>query len=440
MITGNTINELLLRGEIEHPSLFPHLTRLQESPFIFNMEFGLDELPREPGVVLIRGARQYGKSTWLESQLKQSVMEYGVGSTFYLNGEHILLANQFQQQLEAIHAAYSKDAAIKRLFIDEITAIEQWEMVLKRVIDSGLFRDVLIVTTGSSATDLRRGAERMPGRKGKLSRNKYIFTPIAYKEFKRVCGDRLGEKTLLTYLISGGSPIACSELAQYGILPDYVLDLVRDWVDGEIARGGRSRSSMWNIMQVLHRLGTSPIGQSKLAREAGLANNTVAQGYIDVLHDLACAMPAYPWDADKKIMIKRKQCKYHFTNLLVALVYSSHPLRTINDFMQLPPQQQGIWYEWLVAQELSRRQSIQGGPLLEPLTFWQNKEHEIDFVDRSTLPRYIEVKRGKTTPLEFSWFTKQFPHDELLVISSTEYNSQQMRGINLEAFLLDDDG
>jgi predicted AAA+ superfamily ATPase len=46
-----------------------------------------------------------------------------------------------------------------------------WEKSIKRLIDAGELNRVLLVTTGSKATDLRRGFEKLPGRKGKLSRS-----------------------------------------------------------------------------------------------------------------------------------------------------------------------------------------------------------------------------------------------------------------------------
>lgn len=430
----------LARGEIDHPSIFPHLARLKEMPFIFEIDFGLKELPLEPGILLIRGARQYGKSTWLEQQLKHTIQTFGPGSAFYLNGEHILEADSLEAEIDSLIPAFTKDANVRRIFIDEITAVNNWELILKRMADSGKLRRILIITTGSRATDIHRGSEKLPGRKGKLDRTSYLFTPISYREFKRVCGKTLGKKTLISYLISGGSPIACAELAKRGRIPEYVIELVRDWVDGEFARTNRSRSSLWNVMQVLHRFGTTPIGQSKLAREAGLANNTVAQGYSEILHDLGCVIPAYPWDQHRKILVKRKECKYHFTNLLVALVYNTETIRCVDDFLALSEKEQGMWYEWLVAQELMRRNSIDGMNLLAPLAFWQNKEHEIDFVTPGRKIEYTEVKRGNTSALEFSWFSKQFPHQHLRVVSKSIYKTDQIMGCLLEEFLLGDEG
>src|SRR5207249_9932670 len=108
------------------------------------------------------------------------------------------------------------DAPVRRLFIDEITAVDDWESGLKRVLDRGELRRVLVVTTGSRASDLRHGSERLPGRKGKLARTSYIFPPVSYAEFLRSGGERLGPRALPSYLLSGGSPVACGELIRAG--------------------------------------------------------------------------------------------------------------------------------------------------------------------------------------------------------------------------------
>jgi len=431
---NSTINDHLARGDIDHPGVLPHVIRLKDMPFVFEIDFGLDKLPNEPGIIMIRGARQYGKSTWLEQQIKLTIEEFGPGSAYYLNGENIFTADKLENEMDIILASFEKNAKVKRIFIDEITAVEKWEIALKRMADRGKLAKVLVVTTGSKATDLRRGTEKLPGRKGKLDRTNYMFTPLPYKEFKRVCGKKLGAKTLVSYLLSGGSPVACSELASHGMIPEYVCELVRDWVDGEIARSNRSRSSLFNVMSVLYRMATTPIGQAKLARESALANNTIAQGYIDILHDLGSVIPAFPWDQHRKILIKRKQCKYHFTNLLVALTYHPSRIRSVDDFLSLPPEEQGNWYEWAVAQEINRRNSIKGGNLLAPLAFWQNKSHEIDFV--LSEGRFVEVKLGQTSPLEFAWFSQQFPGKHLTVVNKSNYETDAVKACSLEEFLL----
>ena len=79
-----------------------------------------------------------------------------------------------------------------------------------------------------------------------------------------------------------------------------VLEMVRDWVYGEVSASGRSRPMMLGVMDCLMRFAGTPVGQSKLAREAGLANNTVAAGYIDLLSDLICAASCFAWDEARR--------------------------------------------------------------------------------------------------------------------------------------------
>lgn len=140
---------------------------------------------------------------------------------------------------------------------------------------------MLVVTTGSKSADLRHGSERLPGRRGRLARTTYLFTPISYAEFVRVSGEVFGADAPIAWLLSGGSPVALAELTRTGRLPEYVLETTRDWVLGEVLSEGRSRASLQAVMSVLLRRGGTPVGQALLAREAGLANNTVASGYVD---------------------------------------------------------------------------------------------------------------------------------------------------------------
>lgn len=431
------VNQLLLSGNLGEPGLLPHLESLQEVPFQFQIQFGLDQLPEEPGLILIRGARQYGKSTWLEGQIKSTVERFGVGSALYLNGDEIPNSESLVELTQTLLPLFSKHAQVRRLFVDEITAIKDWEKGLKRLIDGGELKKVLVVTTGSKANDLRRGAERLPGRKGRLDRTSYVFVPVAYSEFKRQCGTLLGEQTLISYLLAGGSPVACAEIATRGHLPGFVPQMMQDWVLGECAASGRHRSSLLSVMECLLRKGGTPIGQALLAREAGLANNTIAAGYVELLMDLLCLASAHVWDASRNIRLARKPCKYHFINLLAAVSWHPARLRTVEDFCRLSADQQGPWFEWLVAQELWLRACIRGEEIPELLPFWQGKEHEIDFVLSPT--SFLEVKRGAVTPMEFSWFSKSLPKAHLTVVGSSSFETDQIHALPLEQFLLEDE-
>jgi uncharacterized protein len=427
------VNAALADGSLDLPGLFPRLEALRDAPAVFRVELGLDALPTEPGVLLIRGARQYGKSTWLEAAMRDTVRKHGPGTAFFLDGDYLRDAEHLATEVSRLAAAYRSDAPVRRLFVDEITAVADWERGLKRVLDRGELRRVLIVTTGSRATDLRHGAERLPGRKGRLARTSYLFPPISYTEFLRAARDVLGPRALGAYLLSGGSPVALGEMIRVARLPEWVVESVRDWIHGECARAGRSHRSLVAVMEQLHRHAGTPLGQTKLAREAGLANNTVAAGWIEMLADLLCVGTSVAWDASRRSELPRKPAKYPFVNLLAATVWSPDAPRAAEDLERVPPGRQAAWHEWAVAQELFRRAAIDGEANPERIPCWQGGGHELDFVvDGDT---FIEVKRGRATALDFAWFPRIFPRGHLTVVCATPFRSDRIRGVTLEAFL-----
>lgn len=429
------VNDHLLHGRLGAPGLFPHLDTLARSPYVFTVDFGLARLPEEAGVLLVRGPRQYGKSTWLEGQLRSTAQEFGPGSAFYLNGDELADAGELAAAIRQVTSLYREDARVRRLFLDEVTAVDGWERALKAVIDRGELRDVLVVTTGSRATDVRRGVERLPGRKGRLRRTAYLFTPIPFVEFTRVCGEALGDDALAAYVLSGGCPLAAAEVAAHRGLPEFVIEMVRDWIVGECAAAGRDRASLIGVWDVVLRRGGTPIGQAAVAREGGLANNTVAAGYVQMLADLMTLGTAHAWDANRRASVRRKPAKFPPINLLAAIAFDRARVRSLDDFNTLEPEVQGRWYEWLVAQEIARRAAIRGDGSPETLHYWEGGGHEIDYVVRPDL--LIEVKRGSTSAFEFGWFPKTFPKATLRVVGRDRFTAERMRGVTIEDLLID---
>ena len=427
-------NELLAQGILDHLELWPKLTELKTQKLQFKFEFGLDTLPKQAGLLVIRGPRQYGKSTWLEQQLYQSCCDYGAGSSFYLNGDELVSAQDFDQALIYLQQAFNPKAKQKRIFIDEITTIEDWQRVIKKKIDRGEMQDVLLITTGSKAKDLRRASERLPGRKGKLAKSDYLFLPVSFRQFYQQTKTVFGENTWIAYLLSGGSPLACNELFLHQRIPDYFIQLMRDWIIGEIVGGGRSRILLNNLTKVLFKYGGQVVGFAKLARETGMANNTVALGYIEQLADLMSVLPAWPVDPNSLLLMLRKPAKFHFINLAVAIALASAHINQVEVFLKQDPQIQGMHLEWLVAQELWRRSVLAKVDDPEQFGFWQNEEHAIDFVDPQG--NFIEVKRGRASSFEFGWFHKVFPKQHLTVITRTPFDSQFIHGVTIEQFLL----
>lgn len=258
----------------------------------------------------------------------------------------------------------------------------------------------------------------------------------ASKDFHAQFRDELGDETLIAYLLCGGSPVGANEIGQSGRLPAYLFEMMRDWVVGEIVRSGRSRQFLIALMRTLFAQAGSRTGYLKLARESGLANNTIASAYIEQLSDVLAVLPSHQWDADRDVPLQRKPAKFHFVNLSVALAFAPDRLRCVDDFQRLPNREKAKWWEWLVARELFRRQAILGVEDPEAIWHWASKQHEIDFVDHAR--DLYEVKIGRTGPLDFAWFPRTFPGRKLLVIGPNEFRTVHAEGVTMEQFLLSD--
>ena len=193
--------------------------------------------------------------------------------------------------------------------------------------------------------------------------------------------------------------------------------------------------SLHQLLHTIMRYGGSPVGFAKLARESGLANNTVASGYIEQLSDLFAVLPSWPWDASKKNLQFRKPSKFHFLNLAVVVAFHPAALRHVHEWKQLSPNIKAMFLEWLVAQEVWRRSVLAQAENPEAIGFWQSKEHEIDFV--TPQQELIEVKLGKTSPLDFGWFGKNFHKSKLTVINEISFQTQNIIGKTIEEFLLE---
>lgn len=432
----NDINRHLSTGDVDVSAILPHLAEYNTRSLTLPFEFGLDELPKEGGIISIRGPRQYGKSTWLEVSVADTINDFGPGSAFYLNGDLITTYVELVEKITELCNFFSKKAEVKRIFIDEITSVQNWEKGLKIVSDQKILKDILIVTTGSKAYDLRRGQERLPGRKGKLAKTDYIFLPCSYRAYYTNVYKEFREDSWKYYLLTGGSPLAANEIYHTECMPEFVRQITRDWVLGEIVMSGRNRTMLTNILRCIVKFGGTPVGFAKLARESGLANNTVASGYIEQLSDLMCVIPSWQYDQNRELPIIRKPCKFPMINLSAAMAFHPKAPFSVWEFDKLKNKDLSVFFEWTVAQELWRRRILKGIELNEELMFWKSDNHELDFVDENG--DFVEVKAGPSSPADFTWFHKIFPNKKLTVICTTPFETERITGLTLHQFLLRD--
>ena len=92
------------------------------------------------------------------------------------------------------------------------------------------------------------------------------------------------------------------------------------------------------------RRGASPVAQTTLAAESGMANNTVAHGYLDFLSDLLVLGTSEPWDPNRHVRVPRKASKYPFVNLLAANTWWKNRYTTPASLESASSADKGVWF------------------------------------------------------------------------------------------------
>lgn len=134
----------------------------------FRREFPF--IPQAPGLYILRGSRQIGKSSWLKTILSYCVKKDQ--SCFDLSCEGI----EDHRELTLVLQSVERRSVI---LLDEVNFVRGWDRAIKHFIDSG-YQGILIVT-GSHSYDLKKGADHMPGRFG--GGGEFYLLPMSFEEF-----------------------------------------------------------------------------------------------------------------------------------------------------------------------------------------------------------------------------------------------------------------
>jgi len=144
--------------------------------------FKRKKIKMEPGnIYILRGPRQVGKTTYLKDVIKY-LIKNGVSERdiLYLSVDLFTSRREFRNALNYFIDS-NRDASLFYLFLDEITCIEDWNLELKYLSDSGILKRGVVIATGSSAVRLKERSELLPGRG--IEGNEYFIKPIPFREF-----------------------------------------------------------------------------------------------------------------------------------------------------------------------------------------------------------------------------------------------------------------
>ena len=218
---------------------------------------------------VLTGVRRCGKST-LQTQLMRRAPK-----AFYCNFEDTRLFGLQPDDFPAFLSVLDELTDTEQpVFLDEVQEIEQWQRLVRTLLDRG--RTVCV--TGSNASLLGRElGSKLTGRH--LSFEVY---PFSYREYLSFTGKGPGSESFRAFLEDGGFPVFLDERR------DLVLqELLRNVVQRDVAvrHGMRETRHVMNLVLFLLANTGQPLSFQNLTKN--LAVPTVAQTsrYMEFLQD-----------------------------------------------------------------------------------------------------------------------------------------------------------
>ncbi len=343
----------------------------------------INEISLQPfSLNFIFGPRQVGKTTLLKLLIRKLLLENRVEKEriFYFRCDKL----EDYKELDEVLKTYfefrkSKNIASSFIFLDEITFPREWYRTIKYYIDSGEFKNDVLILCGSLSMELKKEVETFSGRRG--YGKDIILLPLSFKEFIKVFDFSLYDKIprienlekdeifkkayeifpyfneiqelFLKYLKIGGFPIAVrnEEINQE------VKDIYWSWIKNDLAKINRSDETFRRVAKAVLEKTPSPISLNSIAKEFEIGTHKTVFEYLNVMEKMFIVKVLYYLDLNKVASNFKKNRKVCFTDPLFFYLFSDVCLSKVPD--------ESIIVESIVISHLSRKFEV---------FYWRNKK------------------------------------------------------------------
>ena len=170
--------------------------RLEGLPFVHKPELETEIPVLTPGIYILTGGRQVGKSTLLKLIILRLLKERKVSpkQIYYLPCDTIADYNQLLFEIEQFRSSIDPSKYFV-LFIDEICYVKEWDRAIKSLADAGFFYNGSAVITGSDTFILKEAMMKFPGRRGKSLLQDFRLYPLSFYEYVSLRDRKLYEPT-----------------------------------------------------------------------------------------------------------------------------------------------------------------------------------------------------------------------------------------------------
>ncbi|MDZ7360528.1 MAG: ATP-binding protein [candidate division KSB1 bacterium] len=435
-----------------------YLQRIATLPFRYQPSVISTQDLAQSGVMTLRGPRQIGKTTYLKALIRD-LLERKIPATsiFYYNTE--LLANE--RELFEIVRTFAEFASTGKryIFLDEITLVPRWEYAVKHAVDIGLGEKTLFIVSGSSAVDLRRGGERLPGRRGIVQPDR-VLLPLSFRQYcllqnydkTEAMTIRAWQESLAgllpkikiffprlqsyfeSYLSHGGFPLAIADYLQARAVLPTTLETYKAVIISDFEKWRKDRITLRDISRRILASLSTPLSWNGLAQDAGgIAANT-AKEYVQLLADSYLLYILEFLNKGRKSASPNKNRKLYPFDPLIYQVLAQIATTTFD------PSAASQLIEGLVGEALMRNTEIElfeGFSRLTSTFYWRStREKEVDFVviwNGEEIP--IEVKyQSRISPSDYTTIKRSFGKG-LVLTKDAFFQENEIYGLPVACFL-----
>lgn len=426
-----------------------HLTKLSKQKI--QWEYAIIESFDE-GIFSLRGPRQVGKTTWIKQKILGLLNKTNNKTNSKTNPKNILFYscdNINKDELTEIIMLFLDyaDNSMKYIFLDEIPFVERWELAIKHLYDAGKLNRCFVLLSGSSSLDIKRSAERLPGR-GDAGKRHFIMQPLLFSEYLKAINFDIGQesnnekalaelklskkeimKKYTDYLLTGGFLSIINEYCVTGQISDASYDVYLKWIIGDLAKYNfKERYAIQVIRRVLETY-TTEMSWSALASKTGIDTHNTAAKYAEALEEIFILNIIYRLDFNKKISDYAKSKKIYFADpfILAAChkwVYNVEDhFNRYKEYLEknIAKITEGVVLNQLVRVLIAHTKSNVFN-YNEAIHYWTNKDKtkEVDFVYKDIA---IEVKFQNEIRAEDYKALKDFKHSYLLTKDKFDRNT-----------------
>jgi len=372
----------------------------------------------------LRGPRQVGKTTLLKLKIKDLLREGVDGRRiFYWACDQV---ESFERLTSIINGylewarRFSKERLY--LFLDEVSAVRNWQRSIKYLYDMGKLRGCLVVLTGSHSLDLVKATESLAGRRGEVDKlgdnipdkvflaakfSEYVETrsveildtlrrldmlsargrlQVFYDLARGEIPDRIHElmpylkdlKGLLNdYLITGGIPRAVNSYISRGTIPDTVYSDYVNLILRDITRWGGNEVYLRQIIQRVIETMSSQVSWNALKDGTEISTHDTARWYVDILKNSFIVSYIHHLNREKGIPYYRKAKKIYFKDPFIF-----HALR---------------WWAF-----------SSGSPFYESLEFLKDVENKSKLLESVVCDHMIRLLFNLEPSLQFDYTIRLF--------------------------------